>query len=178
MPPLRARCALPALSAAAVLALTTGCGSDDPPTAASASSPAGSAASSPAGSAASSSASASAASSSGPSEAQLTTEFCAKAPALLQDITTDLNSVQSAPTEAPQKLSAAVDELNTLQPPASVTPQWQRFVGAVTGLRDLIAKVDLTNPQANTQYAPQLQALQPDLVDGGSAIDDWGKAHC
>jgi hypothetical protein len=86
--------------------------------------------------------------------------------------------VQSDPQTAPQVLGDAVDQLNTLPPPAGVAPQWHRFVGAVTALRDLIGKLDLNNPQANSQYAGQVEALRPDLVDGGAAIDDWGKANC
>ena len=162
----------------AVLALGTACsgGGSSQEAAGSGSATSSGAATSATSSSASSSAAGSSTSSAG--EAERIKAFCTGAPALLQDISSDLTSVQQAPQEAPQRLSDAVTELQAVDPPAGVAPQWQRFVGAVTGVRDLVGKLDLDNPQNNTQYAGQLQALQPDLVDGGSAIDDWGKANC
>jgi hypothetical protein len=128
--------------------------------------------------ASSASSSGSAATSSAPSDADLKQAFCTQAPALLERVNTEVAGVRSSPQQAPQVLAEAVDQLHTLPPPAGVAPQWQRFVGAVTGLRDLVAKLDLDNPQVNTQYAGELESLRPDLVDGGAAIDDWGKANC
>jgi hypothetical protein len=160
---IRARRIAPALALTAVLGLGTACGS-------------GGATASASGSA--SEAPSSSASRSAPSDAELKDAFCARAPALLQKVDTEMAGVQSSPQTAPKVLTDAVDQLNGLQPPAGVAPQWQRFVGAVTGLRDLVGKLDLSNPQANTQYAGELAALRPGLVDGGSAIDDWGKANC
>ena len=167
-----ARRVLPALALGAVLALGTACGSGQ-------TSGSASPASSAPGSVASSSATAaSAATSSAPSDAELKDAFCTQAPALLQKVNTEMSGVQSDPRAAPQVLADAVTQLNTLPPPAGVAAQWHRFVGAVTALRDLIGKLDLNNPQANAQYAGQVEALRPDLVDGGAAIDDWGKANC
>jgi hypothetical protein len=176
----RARCALTALPLGAVLLLGTACSGGDQADAAGASSSASASSSAPASSSSSSSSSAhsSAPSSTGASAAALTKDFCSRAPVVLGQVSTDLGSVQQTPLEAPQKLAAAVDQLHQLTPPPDVAPQWQRFVDAVTGMRDLVGKLDLTNPQANTQYAGELEALRPGLVDGGSAIDDWGKAHC
>jgi hypothetical protein len=163
-----ARRALPALALGAVLALGSACGSGS-------GSPAASSAPSTVPPTTSAS---SAASSSAPSDADVKAQFCDQAPALLQKVNTEMAGVQSDPQTAPQVLTDAVDQLNTLPPPAGVAPQWHRFVGAVTALRDLIGKLDLNNPQANSQYAGQVEALRPDLVDGGAAIDDWGKANC
>jgi hypothetical protein len=159
-----ARRALPVLSLAAVLVLGAGCGSGGESSTASSATAHGS--------------SSSAATSSAPSDAELKEAFCTQAPALLEKVNTEVAGVASAPQQAPQVLAEAVDQLHTLPPPAGVAPQWQRFVGAVTGLRDLVGKLDLNNPQANTQYAGELESLRPDLVDGGAAIDDWGKANC
>jgi hypothetical protein len=117
-----ARCALPVLALGAVLALGSACGSGSGPAAAS----------------------------SAPStDADVKAQFCDQAPALLQKVNTEMAGVQSDPQTAPQVLADAVDQLNTLPPPAGVAPQWHRFVGAVTALRDLIGKLDLNNPQAN-----------------------------
>jgi len=171
----RARCALTALPLGAVLLLGTACSGDDQADAAGAASSAPASSSSPA---ASSSASSAAPSSTTAAAGDLEKDFCSRAPVVLGQVSTDLGSVQQTPQEAPQKLSAAVDQLHQLTPPPDVAPQWQRFVDAVTGMRDLVGKLDLTNPQANTQYAGELEALRPGLVDGGTAIDDWGKANC
>ena len=179
MIPTRARCALTALPLGAVLLLGTACSGDDQADAAGASSSAPASSSSSSSSPAASSSTPSAAPSSATAAAgELEKVFCSRAPVVLGQVSTDLGSVQQTPLEAPQKLSAAVDQLHQLTPPPDVAPQWQRFVDAVTGMRDLVGKLDLSNPQANTQYAGELEALRPGLVDGGSAIDDWGKAHC
>lgn len=170
----RARCALTALPLGAVLLLGTACSGDDRTDAAGASSSAPASSSSPAASSSPSAAPSSSTAAAG----DLKKEFCSRAPVVLGQVSTDLGSVQQTPLEAPQKLAAAVDQLHQLTPPPDVAPQWQRFVDAVTGMRDLVGKLDLTNPQANTQYAGELEALRPGLVDGGSAIDDWGKANC
>jgi len=173
----RARCALTVLPLGAVLLLGTACSSDDQADAAG-SSAASSAPASASASSSSSSASSAAPSSSAAAAAELKETFCSRAPVVLGQVSTDLGTVQQTPLEAPQKLAAAVDQLHQLTPPPEVAPQWQRFVDAVTGMRDLVGKLDLTNPQANTQYAGELEALRPGLVDGGTAIDDWGKANC
>jgi hypothetical protein len=99
-------------------------------------------------------------------------------PALLSDISDDLQGVTAAPEQAPALLAEAVDKISAVQPPADAAPQWQRLVTAWTSMRDLLAQADLTDPQANTDLAPQLQSLQTELVDSGTAVDDYGKANC
>jgi len=41
-----------------------------------------------------------------------------------------------------------------------------------------LVQADLQDPEANTELAPRLQALQTELIDSGTAIDDYGKANC
>jgi len=178
MTALRSGRALAVLPLAAVLALGTACSGGDSSDAAAGTTSAASSAATSSSSSSSARSSAAGSSSTSATEEERIESFCTGAPALLDDISSDLTSVQQAPQEAPQRLSDAVTKLQAVDPPAGVAPQWQRFVGAVTGLRDLVGKLDLANPQNNTQYAGELQALQPGLVDGGSAIDDWGKANC
>ena len=75
-------------------------------------------------------------------------------------------------------MDEAVARISPVEPPAEASAQWTRLVTAWTAMRDLLAQADLTNPQANTDLAPQLQALQTELVDSGTAVDDYGKANC
>ncbi|HEV7872017.1 MAG TPA: hypothetical protein VGO95_12240 [Modestobacter sp.] len=111
-------------------------------------------------------------------EAEIKDTFCTEVPALLTDITTDLQGFAAAPEQAPQLLTEAVDRISAVEPPADVTPQWQRLVTAWTSLRDLLAQADLTNPAANADLAPQMSSLQTELIDSGTAVDDYGKANC
>ena len=104
--------------------------------------------------------------------------FCSDVPALLGDITDDLNAVGTDPTKAQGALDEAVTRISAVEPPAEAAPQWDRLVTAWTAMRDLIAQADPTNPAANTDLAPQLQTLQTELVDSGTAVDDYGKANC
>jgi len=104
--------------------------------------------------------------------------FCSDVPELLGDITDDLNAVGTDPTKAQGALDEAVTRISAVEPPADAAPQWERLVTAWTAMRDLIAQADLTNPAANTDLAPQLQTLQTELVDSGTAVDDYGKANC
>jgi len=147
--------------------LLAGCGSSDSAADAAATS------SSSTGSSAAASSSASA-----DSDAEKKETFCTEVPALLSDISDDLQGVTAAPEQAPALLAEAVDKISAVQPPADAAPQWQRLVTAWTSMRDLLAQADLTNPQANTDLAPQLQSLQTELVDSGTAVDDYGKANC
>jgi hypothetical protein len=103
--------------------------------------------------------------------------FCAEVPGLLSDVSSDLQGVQ-APADAPRVLDEAVTQISAVEPPADAEPQWERLVAAWTGMRDLLGEADLQNPEANTELAPRLQELQAELVDSGSAIDDYGKANC
>jgi hypothetical protein len=148
--------------------LLSGCGSSD-----SAADAAAATSSSSTGSSTAASASAAA-----DSDAEKKETFCTEVPALLSDISSDLQGVTSAPEQAPALLAEAVEQISAVQPPADAAPQWQRLVAAWTSMRDLLAQADLTDPQANTDLAPQLQSLQTELVDSGSAVDDYGKANC
>jgi outer membrane murein-binding lipoprotein Lpp len=111
-------------------------------------------------------------------EAEKKDTFCTEVPALLGDITDDLQRVTATPEQAPQLLTEAVDRISAVEPPADVTPQWQRLVTAWTSMRDLLAQADLTDPAANADLAPQMSSLQTELVDSGTAVDDYGKANC
>src|SRR3954447_20368121 len=104
--------------------------------------------------------------------------FCSDVPALLSDIGDDLTAVGTDPTRAQGAMDEAVARISAVEPPAEASAQWTRLVTAWTAMRDLLAQADLTNPQANTDLAPQLQALQTELVDSGTAVDDYGKANC
>lgn len=152
--------------------LLAGCGSSD-----SAESSADAAATTSSSSTGSSTAASSSAAA-GDSDAEKKETFCTEVPALLSDISDDLQGVTAAPETAPALLAEAVDKISAVQPPADAAPQWQRLVTAWTSMRDLLAQADLTDPQANTELAPQLQSLQTELVDSGTAVDDYGKANC
>ncbi|WP_369141258.1 hypothetical protein [Modestobacter versicolor] len=143
--------------------LLTGCSSDDE--------------SGPATSDASSS-SESAAEAAAEADAEKKDTFCTEVPDLLSDIAGDLEGFQADPQSAPALLDDAVERISAVEPPADVAPEWQRLVTAWTGMRDLIAQADLTDPSANTGLAPQLQTLQTELIDSGTAVDDYGKANC
>ena len=56
--------------------------------------------------------------------------------------------------------------------------EWDRLRTAWRDMADLIGRADLTDPAANVELAPELERLEPELVDGGAAVDDWGKANC
>jgi hypothetical protein len=161
--------------------LLAGC-SSDPAAPAAASSPTAEVAASSAGTASSSAATGSSAaagsSSAAGDDAERKETFCREVPGLLGDIGTDLQSVASAPETAPQRMAEAVDQLSAVEPPAGAGPQWQRLVTAVTDMRDLIGRADLTDPSANVELAPELQRLQTELTDSGTAVDDYGKANC
>ncbi|MCZ2836096.1 hypothetical protein [Modestobacter sp. VKM Ac-2985] len=151
-----------------VPALLSGCSSDGSAT---------TAASTP--SAPSSSASSTApATTAGSADTDAQETFCTEVPGLLTDITTDLQGATTTPEQAPQQVAEAVDRLATVEPPAGVTPQWERLVAAWTSMRDLMNQVDVTDRAANADLAPQLQALQTELVEAGSAVDEYGKTTC
>jgi hypothetical protein len=99
-------------------------------------------------------------------------------PTLLTDITSDLESVGTDPAQATAKLSEAVDKISAVDPPADAKPAWDRLVASWTAMRDLLAQADLTNPAANADLAPQLQSLQTELIDSGTAVDEYGQANC
>ena len=104
--------------------------------------------------------------------------FCTEVPVLLTDITDDLQAVSTDPAQAQALISEAVDRISAVEPPAEAAPAWDRLVAAWTSMRDLLAQADLTDPQANADLAPQLTSLQTELVDSGSAVDEYGRANC
>jgi hypothetical protein len=144
--------------------LLTGCSSDDGPAAASTS--------------AAGASSESAAEAAAEADAEKKETFCTEVPALLSGIATDLRGFEDDPQSAPALLEDAVAQISAVEPPADVADEWQRLVTSWTGMRDLIAQADLTDPSANAGLAPQLQVLQTELVDSGTAVDDYGKANC
>ena len=104
--------------------------------------------------------------------------FCEDVPALLQDVTADLENVQTAPETADDVLADVVSRLYEVQPPQDVADEWNRLRTAWRDMVDLIGRADLTDPAANADLAPELERLQPELVDGGGAVDDWTEANC
>ncbi len=104
--------------------------------------------------------------------------FCTDVPALLQDITAQLEDVRTDPASATATLDDAVTRMEEVQPPDDVADEWDRLVAAWQDLRDLVAQVDPTDPGANQELATDLLELQPELVDAGTAIDEWGQANC
>ena len=104
--------------------------------------------------------------------------FCTDVPALLQDITAELEDVQTDPASASAALDDAVTRMEAVQPPDDVADEWERLVAAWQDLRDLIAQVDPSDPGANQQLADDLLELQPELVDAGTAVDEWRRANC
>ena len=149
--------------------LLAGCGGSDSEESASSSS------SSPSSSSSSASSSADEQSS---ADAEKQETFCREVPGVLSEITDDLNGVATTPEQAPALLTEAVDKLSAVEPPEGAKPQWDRMVAAATSMRDIIAGADLTNPQGNADLAPQIQSLQTELIDAGTAIDDYGQANC
>jgi hypothetical protein len=128
--------------------------------------------------AATSESSAAATSDAADADAERKDTFCSDVPALLSDIGDDLTAVGTDPARAQGAMDEAVARISEVEPPQEASAQWTRLVTAWTAMRDLLAQADLTNPQANTDLAPQLQALQTELVDSGTAVDDYGKANC
>jgi len=113
-----------------------------------------------------------------PADAEKQETFCTQVPPLLTGITSDLETVGTDPTRATATLNEAVDKISAVEPPADAKPAWNRLVASWTAMRDLLARADLTNPQANADLAPQLQSLQTELVDSGTAVDEYGQANC
>ena len=109
---------------------------------------------------------------------QRTDAFCDDVPTLLQDITVELETVYTSPESANEVLGNAVARLDEVQPPEDVADEWERLRTAWRDMADLIGRADLTDSSADVGLAPELERLQPELVDGGAAVDDWGKAHC
>jgi len=105
--------------------------------------------------------------------------FCSDVPALLRDVTADLNAFDgSDPASGPALVDDAVTRLEAVDPPADVSDEWDRLLTAWTGVRDLLGQADLTDPSANTALAPELESLGTELAEAGGAVDDWGQANC
>ena len=104
--------------------------------------------------------------------------FCEQVPALLSDITDDVNAVYSDPQSAPDVLNEAVDRLEAVEPPAEAADLWDELVTSWQALTDLISSADLSDPSANADLAEEATALQGDLVSAGEAVDEYGQENC
>ncbi|MGY1739256.1 MULTISPECIES: hypothetical protein [unclassified Blastococcus] len=104
--------------------------------------------------------------------------FCTDVPALLRDITAQLEDVQADPASAVGVLDDAVGRMEEVQPPDDAADEWERLVAVWRELRDLVEQVDPSDPGANQELAGDLVDLQSELVDAGAAVDEWGQANC
>jgi hypothetical protein len=111
-------------------------------------------------------------------EEQRQEAFCENVPDLLEDVTAELQGVTASPEQAPELVGDAVERLEAVDPPEGVADDWQALVEAWSGMRDLLGRVDLTNPSANTEFAAEAQQLQSDLVSTGAAVDEYGQENC
>jgi hypothetical protein len=104
--------------------------------------------------------------------------FCEQAPSLLEEVGFQLRAVPSGADNADEVFAEQVTTLESVQAPEGVADEWDRLLAAMRDMRDLVGRADLTDPSANAGLAPELERLQPELVDAGTAVDDWGKANC
>ncbi len=104
--------------------------------------------------------------------------FCEDVPALLQDISADLDTVGSDPEAAVEALNDAVSKIEDVEPPEDVADEWNRLETAWSDMRDLLERADLDDPAANADLAPEFERLQPELIDSGTAVDEWGQDNC
>ncbi|MFW3168972.1 hypothetical protein [Geodermatophilus sp. CPCC 206100] len=111
-------------------------------------------------------------------EEQRQAAFCEDVPTLLEDVTADMQAVTSDPQTAPDVVGEAVDRLEAVEPPAGVADEWAALVDAWSGMRDLLGRVDLEDPSANTEFVEEATQLQEDLVSTGDAVDEWGQENC
>ena len=114
----------------------------------------------------------------GSEEEERQAAFCEDVPDLLSDVTARLEGASAEPEQAPGIVGDAVERLEAVDPPADAADEWQALVEAWTGMRDLLDRVDLTDPSANTEFVGEATQLQEDLVATGSAVDDWGQENC
>ncbi|MGY1779614.1 hypothetical protein [Geodermatophilus sp. SYSU D01036] len=111
-------------------------------------------------------------------EAQWQEAFCAEVPALLEEITADVDAVAADPRSAPRVVEEAVGRLEAVEPPEAVAADWGDLVTSWRALSDLLGEADLTDPSANADLAPRLQQLQQDLTSSGEAVDAYGREAC
>jgi hypothetical protein len=104
--------------------------------------------------------------------------FCEDVPDLLDEVTADLQGATAAPEQAPALVRDAVERLEAVDPPQDAADEWRSIVAAWTGMRDLLERVDLTDPSANTELIGEAEQLEADLLAGETAVDDWGRANC
>ena len=140
---------------------------------------------SPATTASTSPSTATATSSPGGSDEELREEFCTEAPVLLRDVGQQLQDVgqqlqdaEADPASATEALDDAVSRLEEVEPPEDVADEWDRLLDALRDLRDLVASVDPSDPGGTSEQAEELIDIQSELLDAGTAIDDWGRANC
>ena len=114
----------------------------------------------------------------GDADEELREEFCADVPMLLQDVGQQLQDVETDPASASEALDDAVSRLEEVQPPGDVADEWNRLVDALRDLRDLVASVDPSDPGGGSERAEELLDIQSELVDAGTAVDEWGQANC
>ncbi|MGY1770367.1 hypothetical protein [Blastococcus sp. SYSU D00813] len=104
--------------------------------------------------------------------------FCTEVPDLLADITDDFEDVQTDPATAIAALEDAVARMQEVQPPDDVADEWGRLVTAWQDLLALVEQVDPGDPSSGTDLADEFLDLQAELVDAGTAVDEWGQANC
>ena len=104
--------------------------------------------------------------------------FCSDVPDLLADITDDFEDVQTDPAAAVAALEDAVARMEEVQPPDDVADEWGRLVTAWQDLLALVQQVDPSDPSSGTDLADEFLDLQSELVETGTAVDEWGQANC
>lgn len=114
----------------------------------------------------------------GLSDAERQEVFCTDVPDLLADITDDFQDVQTDPAAAIAALEDAVARMQEVQPPDDVADEWGRLVTAWQDLLALVQQVDPSDPSSGTELADELLDLQSELVEAGTAVDEWGRANC
>ncbi|WP_116449631.1 hypothetical protein [Blastococcus litoris] len=109
---------------------------------------------------------------------QRTEAFCEDAPALLEDITAELQEIGSDPAAAQELLGDAIDRMAEIEPPEDAADEWNRLRTAWGDLGDLFDEADLSDASANADLAPEAQRLQTELVESGDAVDEWSTTNC
>ncbi|WP_130504271.1 hypothetical protein [Blastococcus saxobsidens] len=112
-----------------------------------------------------------------PTTAAARSQFCTQAASIQERLGATANGV-SDPTELPQVLRQAADEIRAIDAPEEIEADWNALADGAQRFSEAIAGIDFQDPDALATLEQQLTPVQQGLATASTNVEDYLRDGC
>ncbi|NEK86049.1 hypothetical protein GCU60_09800 [Blastococcus saxobsidens] len=104
-------------------------------------------------------------------------EFCTQAASIQERLEATAGGV-SDPTELPQVMQRAADEIRAIDAPAEIEADWSALADGAQRLSETLSGIDFSDPNALATLEQELTPLQQDLETASTNVETYLRDDC